>query len=101
LFTVQGEEDVEQNLVRLWITIATARELEKLVGGLDTDRLSSLIIEVSANVEVIEEDGVVVEAEAQSILITKPAYAALVEAFERVSDEHRIQLLTAYVRERH
>jgi len=38
--------------------------------------------------------------EARELLITREAYAALQEAFEAVSDEHRMQLLLAYLRER-
>jgi len=94
-------EDIDQDHVRLWITLSTARELEALIGGLDSDVLSSTILKASANIEVVEEHGVTTEAEARPILITKPAYAVLVEAFEGVSDEHRIQLLTTYLRDHH
>jgi hypothetical protein len=97
-FIVQGE-DVAQNLVRLWITLATARELERLVGELnDSERLSKTILEAAAKIRAVEDEGVVADADARSILITKDAYIAL-EAVEGVSDEHRLQLLAAYLRE--
>jgi hypothetical protein len=98
LFTVQGEL-TENDLVRLWLTVSTARELERLVGSLEQDRLSTIIIEVAGKMEVVEELGITTEAEAKPIVITKQAYATLVDAFEGVSDEHRVQLLTAYLRE--
>ena len=97
-FIVQGE-GVEANLVRLWITVATARELRRLIGELDPARLSELIVGISAKIEASAEGDVTADMEAQPIMITKAAYIALVESFEGVSDEHRIQLLTAYLRE--
>lgn len=98
LFTVQGE--LENDLVRLWITASTARELNRLLGGLETDRISATITEAAGTMEVIAEVGITTHAAARTIVITKQAYSSLTEAFEGVSDEHRIQLLTAYLRDR-
>lgn len=90
-FRVQGET-LENDLVRLWVTGATARELRSLVGSLDTDAISSAVLNaikrMVASDSSLESGGNV----AESIVLTKHAYGALTE-LEAVSDEHRIQLL--------
>jgi hypothetical protein len=81
------------------VTVSTARELERLLGTLDPEKLSEAIIKAASDLDVIAESGIVKEDEAKPILITRNAYAALNSSFEGVSDEHRIQLVTAYLRE--
>ena len=99
LFTVQGEL-LNSGVVRIWVTASTARELERILGDLSADHLSAAIVEAGSNMEVIQEGGIVAEDEARSILLTKEAYFSLTRAFPGVSDEHRVQLFVAYLRER-
>jgi hypothetical protein len=97
-FVTQGET-LEGNLVRIWITLSTARELKSLLGDLETQRISSIILKASSEVQLAEDLAVPADNEARELLITREAYVALQEAFEGVSDEHRMQLLLTYLRE--
>lgn len=97
IFTVIGEV-IDTGFVRVWITEVTARELRRLLGGLDTETLSSVIIESAneiAEQEATEESKVEV---AQPVLITFEAYGALQRALPGVSDEHSFQLLAQHLR---
>lgn len=96
-FRVQGEL-VEDDLVRLWVTGATARELRSLLGSLDAEALSSAVVTtirklVEGELEPETDSGV-----AESLLMTKRAYEALSEHLEAVSDEHLMQLLVKALR---
>jgi hypothetical protein len=97
-FVTQGES-IEKDLVRVWITLSTARELKSLLGDLETERLSSIILKASTEAQSAEVLAIPTDNEARALLITREAYVALQEAFEGVSDEHRIQLLVTYLRE--
>ena len=85
--------------VRLWTTEATARELERLLGNLDTSQLSKSILRVAASLSTqgpIEQASIEV---ARPLTISSVAYAALQEALPGVSDEHSLQLLAQTLRE--
>lgn len=97
-FVTQGEP-IEKDLVRVWITLSTARELNSLLGELETERLSAIILKASTEMQLAEDVAMPTDNEARALLITREAYVALQEAFEGVSDEHRIQLLVTYIRE--
>jgi len=97
-FVVQGET-LESELIRIWVTLSTARELERLIGGLETVRLSKTIVELAGRLEAVEDFDATVDNEARPLVITNEAYIALQNAFEGVSDEHRLQLFAAYLRE--
>ncbi|HEY4010922.1 MAG TPA: hypothetical protein VGM11_12280 [Acidobacteriaceae bacterium] len=97
IFTVIGEV-LDSGLVRVWLSEATARELARLAGPLDTENLSRVVIDTASKVH---ELGLLEEAKREagrSFLITKEAYSVLEETFVGVSDEHRFQLLTEQLR---
>lgn len=97
LFTVIGET-VSIGLVRIWLTEATARELQRLVGSLDTETISRTVIKTAA---AISELGTVEQAKtelAQAVILTAEAYDALRNVLPGVSDEHSFQLLTQHLR---
>lgn len=92
-FCVQGEE-VENNLIRVWVTSTTALILNELLGDTHTDTVSAAIIERANAALVLREKPTepAIEAElAKPLYITREAYAALRKAFAGVSDEHRMQ----------
>lgn len=92
LFRVQGEE-LATGMVRVWITVSTARELRRLVGDLTPTNLT-LAIENAANdpsqiKAAYDQRG----QEAEALSLTPEAYELLSASFPGVSDEHMIQLL--------
>jgi hypothetical protein len=92
-FCVQGEE-VENDLIRVWVTSTTALILNALLGSTHTDTISEAIIERADEINALQEkySAPVPEAElAKPIYITRQAYAALRNAFAGVSDEHSMQ----------
>lgn len=97
---VQGEE-LDGGLVRVWVTSTTALLLQQNLGSLDTNRLSSAILEsaeAASRTEEAEKKKQTPQHEvATSILIMKSAYEALIHAFPGVSDEHRIQLFLRFM----
>ncbi len=93
LFTVIGEF-IDAGHVRVWLTEGTARELERLIGTLDTKVLSEAILSATAdigNVEIKENTAVLAGT---PLVITREAYDALCYAVGGVNDDHRFQLLT-------
>jgi hypothetical protein len=97
IFTVIGEA-LETGHIRVWLTDATARELRRLLGSLDTETLSKAVIEVS---QLVVERGVAQEAEREvghPFSITLEAYQALEGAFAGVNDDHRFQLFAEQLR---
>lgn len=101
-FRVQGEE-IGNNLIRIWVTPTTALILENLFGELDTEKLSSEIVNLAQEISEADEDTNIKGSKfdlAKSILVTKDAYLALTQAFSGVSDEHMMQLFARYVAQR-
>lgn len=103
-FCVQGEE-LEDSLVRVWLTPTTALLLKNEFGSLDKDIISNAIIETSKSIAVLEaeEEGKRRDTGAelaQPIFITVEAYRALRSAFEGVSDEHLFQLFARNIYQR-
>jgi len=95
VFTVQGEE-IGNGTVRLWLTAATAHDLEVLVGALDTARISRAILSAAP---LTGEDEIIVEAEqVVEVVITVEAYTKLMTDFTGPNDEHRIRAFIANVR---
>lgn len=76
IFTVIGEV-IDTGLVRVWITETTSRELKRLLGKLDTETLSRVIVESAEEIVKIEATEEHKAEVAQSILITFEAYEAL------------------------
>lgn len=96
-FRVQGEL-MTNDLVRLWVTNATARELKALLGSLETEAVSAAVAKVMRKVATEELNPEIDSGVAQSVLITREAYEALSENLEAVSDEHRMQLFVKALR---
>lgn len=96
LFTVIGEV-IDTGLVKVWITEATARELNRFLHTLDTATVSGAITEATA---VISKMNKIEQAESEiaiPIVITEEAYKALQSALPGKSDEHSFQLLVQYL----
>jgi hypothetical protein len=97
-FCAQGEH-LKGGLVRIWITPTTAILLKKILGSIDKETLSSAIIEASREFSGVEGEkakGERIES-AEPMIITEEAYSALTEAFNGVSDEHKIQLFARFL----
>jgi hypothetical protein len=97
IFTVIGEA-IRTGFVRVWLTDATARELKRIVGSLETEALSKAVLD---SARLVANRGAIEEAEkevARPLTITLEAYEALQGAFPGVSDEHCFQLLASQLR---
>jgi hypothetical protein len=89
-FIVQGE-DVGLDLVRVWLTLPTAREVQETIGSLEPGPLSAAILEAPVPgpaAALLAETGDVVE-----VTISASAYVHLLTTFDGVSDEHRFRVL--------
>jgi hypothetical protein len=97
IFTVIGEV-IQTGVVRVWITDATHRELNRLLGDTKPENLSRVIIDT---VEAVKKLNILEEArqeKAHPVEITLSAYQALQTTLPGVSDEHCFQLLLQHVR---
>jgi hypothetical protein len=97
-FCVQGEE-VENGLIRVWVTPTTELILNNLLGSTDTDVVSEAIIGRAEEVRALKEkrsEYIKGTELAKPIYVTSQAYAALKKAFAGVSDEHMMQLFVQY-----
>ncbi len=97
-FCVQGEK-LRGGMVRIWITPTTTILLKRIPGSIDKETLSSAIINASKEFSEVQEEeaeGEILEL-AEPLLITEEAYLALAEAFNGVSDEHKIQLFARFL----
>jgi hypothetical protein len=97
LFTVIGEV-IDTGFVRVWITETTARELNRLLGKLDTETISHAIIEAATEISKLEPSEEAKMEVAQPLLISTKAYEALQRELPGVSDEHSFQLLAQHLR---
>lgn len=98
-FCVQGEE-IENGLIRMWVTPTTALVLSRLVGSIDTGEVSKAIINQAKEAVALKEkrfECVQGGGLAKPIYITEQAYAALKKAFAGVSDEHMMQLFVQFL----
>lgn len=93
-FCVQGEE-IEHDLIRIWVTKNTAILMRQILGTMDSDALSSVIIQTArASGGTSAEKGkeIVAIDQAEPIIIKMDAYQTLRNCFSGVSDEHMMQL---------
>jgi hypothetical protein len=98
IFTVIGEV-INTESVRVWVTESTRRELVGLIGDLDGDKLSNIVLKTAA---AIAGMGKIVEAQQErafALQISISAYQALQAALPGVNDEHSFQLLAQHLRE--
>lgn len=92
LFTVIGEH-IDVGQIRVWLTLSTAKELERFVGSLDIEKVSEAVLDfIEKKVSVSQRRAVKVEETGVSIMLRDDAYRALVEAFPGVNDEHCFRL---------
>lgn len=89
-FRVQGEP-LTSGTVRVWVTTSTARNLQQILGELDTQRVSDAILNVSASDEILSSTEECEEV--RELVIGQSAYSILKQKFLGVSDEHCFQLL--------
>lgn len=94
VFTVIGDQFIAGK-VRVWLTEATVRDLQRLFGTLDTEALSQKIIETAskATVAAATEISAMQDEPGGELVIAEEAYKALVNAFPGISDEHSVRLL--------
>lgn len=94
VFTVIGEQIIAGK-VRVWLTEATIRDLNRIFGTLETDALSQKIIEAASKVTVTDVTNFSADQQEPGgeVTLDEEAYTALVQAFPGVSDEHSIRLL--------
>lgn len=90
-FVVQGEI-VDGNSVRMWLTQNTADYLYRLLGSLDSERLSRTILEASSKASLDTQPVDPFGEVAVQILVSNDAYEALKRCFNGVNDEHMIQI---------
>lgn len=98
-FVVQGEP-IDTGHIRLWLTGSTTRELKLFIREIDDpDSLSRAILEAVSGYEGTERVNALIGEDAHAVILSVEAYDALASTFpEAVSDEHRMQLLIAYLR---
>lgn len=93
LFKVQGEE-YRPGLVRVWVSVSTARELERLIGKLDVESLNHAITELISKSADAEKEAASKAEEATSVILSAASYKLLEAHFPNaVSDAHMMQLL--------
>jgi len=100
VFIVQGEA-AERGLIRLWISEATAHELERILGSLDAEEVSRAIIQASGGSAGGASTRPISIYSARPILLEGTAYEALRAMFPGgVSDQHLVELFVQYLREK-
>ncbi len=98
IFTVQGEP-LDTGLVRMWLTAETAEAFFAAIGSKDTKRISEAVLK---HTRPLKDAGLVaatVSEDVVEVLVTQDAYQAICRVCDGVSDEHCVQLLTAYLRQ--
>lgn len=89
-FKVQGVL-VDGGLVKVWLTRSTAKNLELLLGSLDTEKLSNAIDQFNGKETVAQDDFTAAESIAVPILIKECSYSKLKTIFKPISDEYMLQ----------
>lgn len=90
-FVVQGVH-AGGGLIKVWLTSSTAKYLELLLGGLDSDKLSNAILEFDPSAEdkeIVSKS--VIESIAIPVHIKEEAYKRLMELYDPISDEYMLQ----------
>jgi hypothetical protein len=97
IFRVQGEP-LTDNLVRLWVMPSTHAELQRQLGEITPENLSSHILKI-AQLDFDAVEGYALDSElAVPINLTLEAYHILKQKFKGISDEHLIQLFVKSLR---
>lgn len=95
LFTVQGEP-TESGLVRVWVSLATARDLEEVAGGLSPQHLTDAI--ERAKPPEGAEDAQKETSLVRAVEVPSNSYVTLRAKFDAVSDEQCMRLVVAALR---
>jgi hypothetical protein len=96
-FRVQGEE-LESGMIRLWVAASTERELRRLLGDLNPEKVGLAISSVAAATTEAAGEVTVTREEALPILLGLDSYILLATTCPGVSDEHMMQLLVDRLR---
>lgn len=91
-FRVQSEP-VDDVTIQLWIRSNTAKELEKQIGSLDRDKVSSAASKVLSQSRSSLATVVAAHEPAVPVPICKDVHYRLINLWKPVSDEHLAQLL--------
>ena len=94
-FVVQGEE-MRDGSIRVWVTSATAAELQDTVGSLELEALSVRILETRLQAATTSPHDETMDV--QEVRVTPAAYERLVRDFDAPSDELRFRRFTGCVR---
>lgn len=94
VFTVIGERLIAGR-VRIWLTEATRRDLQRLFGTLEVEALSQKIIGAACDAAgaAAAQSGAAQHEAGAEIVLAEEAYEALLDAFPANSDELSIRLL--------
>ncbi len=98
ILTVIGEY-INLDEVRVWVTRSTIRELEHVIGSIDTDSISKLILDTTKKI-TSNKDALYLPSENVIPLVLKAsAYAALTASLPGKSDEHCFQQLVHFLKQ--
>ncbi|WP_207787557.1 hypothetical protein [Candidatus Thiosymbion oneisti] len=90
-FRVQSEP-IDYDTVQIWVSSTTAKAIQRELGSLEKENISSAIIK-AAKLTSLEEASIDASEElAQPIQISRKAFEIFEATWEGVSDEHRAQL---------
>lgn len=93
LFRVQGEE-IQPGLIRVWAPSASARELERLIGGLTPEQIETTLRALETRISEARTEYSTNFEDATPFMMTTQVYDRLWERFPNaVGDTHLIQLL--------
>lgn len=91
-FRVQSERESYDTVI-LWVTTATAARLRSCLGSIEKDVVSQAALQAAVSVGDTRVNPEREEREAVPIRVSEEAFAAMVTAWDAVSDEHRVQQL--------
>lgn len=94
-FKVQGVE-VEGGLVQVWLTNSTAKYLERILGGLEEERITRAILNlrISESKSTSNVSLVTPSEFGRPVFLSSQAYEKLKRRFDSESDEYLFQQLT-------
>ena len=91
-FRVQSEP-LDDDTIILWVAAATAAQLKERLGSIEKEAVSKAVFEATQKFRKDDEFSIDDQYLAVPIHVSKDAFALLLNHWEGVSDDHRIQLL--------
>lgn len=91
-FRVQSER-LDSDTIMLWVAAATAEQLEKRLGSIEKDVVSDAVMQAAENISGDNDFTPDDLKAAVPIMVSNEAYDLLLQNWEAVSDDHRMQLL--------